>query len=118
MKEGYKKIIFYVSFSALGVFWAEALSTNIPQALINPFLYLGYGLLYVFFLDALMRWNEKSFVVWYLFAALVGLITENYIAKVTFYGLDPSAFRILGVLPIHRCSLSQVRHRSRFPDVP
>ena len=99
MKEGYKKIIFYVSFSALGVFWAEALSTNIPQALINPFLYLGYGLLYVFFLDALMRWNEKSFVVWYLFGALVGLITENYIAKVTFYGLDPSAFRILGVAP-------------------
>lgn len=30
---------------------------------------------------------------------LVGLITETYVAKVTFYGLRPDAYRILGVAP-------------------
>lgn len=100
MKEGLKKVIFYVTFSALGVFWAEAISTNIPHALINPGLYLAYGLLYVFFIDGLMRWNEKSFAAWYLFGALVGFITETYVAKVTFYSPEPNAYRILGVAPV------------------
>ena len=94
-----RKFIFYGSFCALGVFWAEGISTNYPLALINPFLYLGYGFLYVLFIDALMRRQEASFAIWYLFGMLVGLITETYIAKVTFFGLNPAGFRWWGVAP-------------------
>ncbi len=94
-----RKFIFYGSFCALGVFWAEGISTNYPLALINPFLYLGYGFLYVLFIDALMRRQEASFAIWYLFGMLVGLITETYIAKVTFFGLNPAGFRWGGVAP-------------------
>lgn len=99
MPEGFKKTIFYITFAALGVFWAEVTSTNIPGALVNPLAYLAYGLLYVFFIDALMRWDCRSFAIWYLFGVLVGLITETYLAKVTFYGPNPGAYRVFGVAP-------------------
>ena len=99
MKESLKKIIFYVTFSALGAFWAEVISTNLPIALANPAIYLAYGLLYVFFIDAMMRWNAKKFAIWYLFGAIVGFITETYVAKVTFYGAGSDTVRVLGVAP-------------------
>ena len=94
-----KKFIFYSSFAALGVFWAEVTSTNIALGLFHPFLYLIYGLLYVFFLDALIRWEGKDFWILYLFGMLIGLITETYVAKVTFFGLKPDAHRVCGVAP-------------------
>ena len=93
------KIIFYGAFIAMGVFWAEVTSSNIPLGLINPLLYLAYGLLYIFFIDGLMRWEGKIFSALYMFGMLVGLITETYVAKVTFYGLKPDAGRILGIAP-------------------
>lgn len=98
-KEGFKKIVFYTGFAALGLFWAEVISTNVPDALVHPFFYLAYGLLYVFFIDALMRSNSGNFAAWYLFGVLVGLITETYVAKVVFFGTIPDAPRILGVAP-------------------
>ncbi len=94
-----KKIIFYLTFAALGLFWAEVISTNIPHALVNPVAYLIYGLLYVFFIDALLRWKGRQFLLWYIFGVLIGLITETYVAKVSFYGLEPDAHRILGFAP-------------------
>lgn len=99
MNQGTKKIIFYTTFVALGVFWAEVISTNIPYALAAYPLYVAYGLLYVIFIDTLMRWQVRDFKVWYLFGALVGIITETYIAKVIFYSPTPNAFRIFGVAP-------------------
>jgi len=97
MKITIQKFIFYITLSALCVFWAEVISTNLPGALFNPFAYIAYGFLYVLFIDALIRWKEKDFKVFYLFGVLMGLITETYIAKVTFYGLKPDEGRILGV---------------------
>jgi len=94
-----KKFIFYITLSALCVFWAEVVSTNLPGALFNPFVYIAYGLLYIFFIDALIRWRSKDFKIFYLFGVLIGLITETYIAKVTFYGLKPDEVSILGVSP-------------------
>ena len=99
MKESLKKYLFYITFSALGSFCAEVISTNYPLALLNPFIYLVYGLLYIFFIDALMRCKEKNFYIMYLFGFLVGIITETYVAKVTFYGLKPDEIRICGVSP-------------------
>lgn len=94
-----RKAVLYGTLAALGVFWAEASCFNIPAALLHPPLYLAYGLLYVLFVDALMRRGERRFAVWYLFGMLVGLITETYVAKVTFHGLGPGNARVLGVSP-------------------
>ncbi len=99
MRQGVRKIFFYLTFAVLGTFWAEVVSTNLPTALLNPFCLLAYGLLYVFFLDLLMRWEVKDLKIWYLFGVLVGFITETYVAKVTFFGSGPDAYRILGLAP-------------------
>ncbi|MEQ8186600.1 MAG: hypothetical protein ABRQ39_01400, partial [Candidatus Eremiobacterota bacterium] len=99
MKESFKKYVFYITFAALGSFWAEVLSTNYPLALLNPFIYLAYGLIYIFFLDALMRRKEKNFYIMYIFGSLVGIITETYVTKVTFYGLRSDESRIFGISP-------------------
>ena len=99
MKESFKKLIFYITLSALCVFWAEVVSTNLPGGLINPLLYMAYGLLYILFTDSLLRWQEKDFKIFYLFGSLLGLILETYLAKVTFYGLKPDADRVLGLAP-------------------
>lgn len=94
-----KKIIFYLTFIAIGIYFAEVVSTNLPHALIIPFVYPAYGLLYVFFIDMLMRYSCYDFKVWYIFGALVGIITETYVAKVTFYGAEINGFQIFGVSP-------------------
>ncbi|MCK4882661.1 MAG: hypothetical protein KAS92_06530 [Candidatus Omnitrophica bacterium] len=99
MTNAIKKVVFYITFIALGVFWAEVVSTKIPFGLVTYPLYLSYGLLYVIFIDALMRWKVRDFKVWYLFGALVGIITETYVAKVIFYGTQPNVWRIFGVAP-------------------
>ena len=96
---GFKKYLFYITFASLGSFCAEVISTNYPLALLNPFIYLAYGLLYIFFIDALMRWKERNFYIMFLFGSLVGLITETYVTKVTFYGLKPDESRIFGISP-------------------
>jgi hypothetical protein len=94
-----KKIIFYGTFSALGIYFAEASNFNSPMALLDPLTYLAYGLINVFFLNALMKWGEEKLRTWYLYGFLLGLITETYVAKVTFYGLSPNADRFLGISP-------------------
>lgn len=99
MMNALKKFVFYGMFCALGVYWAEVISTNLPYAAVNPFAYLAYGLLYVIFIDILMRYDIKDFKVWYMFGALVGLITETYLAKVTFYGADMNTTQIGGFAP-------------------
>lgn len=94
-----KKIIFYGSFAALSIYLAEAASFNYPLALINPLMYLAYGLLNVFFLNVLMKWDENKFAAWYLYGFLVGFIIETYVAKTTFYGSSVDDGRFFGVSP-------------------
>lgn len=93
------KLAFYFAASATCIFWAEVVSANIPWALAHPFMYPAYGFLVALFFDSLMRWNTTDFRIMYLYGSLVGFITETYLAKVIFYGLDPAAFRFMGFSP-------------------
>ncbi|MFC2162299.1 hypothetical protein ACFLRF_01340 [Candidatus Altiarchaeota archaeon] len=99
MGEATKKFVFYGTLAALSVFWAEVVSTNVTWAAAHPAFYLAYGLLVVLFIDTLMRYQVREYWYWYLYGALVGLITETYVAKVTFYGAGGDTHRVLGIAP-------------------
>ncbi len=97
MNQGKQKFIFYFTFIAIGIYFAEVVSTNMPYALLHPLMYPAYGLLYIFFIDTLIRYNCYCIKNWYIFGALVGLITETYVAKVTFHGAGGENIQFLGV---------------------
>jgi hypothetical protein len=92
------KAWFWFSFSSLGVFWAEVIS-NSPLGLINPILLIAYGTIYVLFADACLKSPKMTFRNWWIYGFLLGIITETFVAKVTFYGLSPAEIRILGLSP-------------------
>jgi hypothetical protein len=95
-----KKALFYLSFSALGLFFAEVVSANFPFALFNPILYLVYGPLYCLFIDHILRKRRADFHIIYLLGALIGFITETYTAKVIFWGLSPAGKTVFGFSPV------------------
>lgn len=96
MKGIAQRTLFYATFTALGLFFAEVVSSNAPPGLVWPPLYVMYGLLYILFLDFLMRYGSRCFNHWYLFGTLVGLLTETYVAKVMLFGL-PNADLVWGL---------------------
>ena len=89
MKSSWKKFIFYLAIAAFCVYFAEALTFNWPAALLNPFMYAAYGLVAIPAYEILIRRGEKRFFAWYLWGLMVGVITETFVAKVTFFGLEP-----------------------------
>lgn len=93
---GWHKIRVYLAFTALAAFITEASGFNYPTALFNPLIFVVYGLLFALFLDTLIGARESRFHPWYLCGVLVALITESYLMKVLFYGLQPTDTRVWG----------------------
>ncbi len=50
-----KKLLLYSTFVALAMVCAEIISFNEPRILLEPMAIVGYGVLYVVFLNTLLR---------------------------------------------------------------
>lgn len=94
------KVLFYLAFSALGLFFAEVVSANFPFALFNPVAYLIYGPLYCLFMDHILRKRRTDFHIIFLLGASIGFITETFAAKVIFWGLSPAEKTVFGFSPV------------------
>lgn len=92
-----KKLIFYLLFIALGTASAEVLSYSYPPALLNPLGFLPYGVLFVFFINYLIKKQVSDWKTIYLFGALIGLISEGLFIKVLFFGWGPESFIFNGL---------------------
>jgi hypothetical protein len=76
---------------------AELISFNAPGIMLEPNAYIGYGVLYVFFIHRLIQRGEKKWSTVYLYGMLVGIITEAFLPKVLFFGWDASSFNAFGI---------------------
>ena len=85
------KIWLHVFFITLATAFAEVLSWSYTKAIINPVAFLPYGLLYILFIDYIMKKKLSDWKTIYLFGILVGFITEAYFAKVMFFGWEGKA---------------------------
>ena len=92
-----KKLIFYLLFIALGTASAELLSYSHPPALLNPLGFLPYGVLYVFFINYLIKKQVSDWKTVYLFGTLIGLISEGLFIKVLFFGWGLESFIFNGL---------------------
>jgi hypothetical protein len=92
-----KKFLFYITFVALAMYCAEIISYNDPNILFEPTAYIGYGILYVFFIHSLITRKVTKWSTVYFYGMLVGIITEAFLPKVLFFGWDSSSFTFIGI---------------------
>ena len=90
-----RKAALYLAVTAMFVLWAE--NANLPGQVWIPPLYPSYGIPVVWFLTTLAATGTTRAAPWFLFGTLVGLITETYVAKVTFFGLQPNCPQVAGL---------------------
>lgn len=92
-----KKFLFYLTFIALAMYCAEIISYNAPSILYEPTAYVGYGVLYVFFIHSLITRKVTKWSTVYFYGMLVGIITEAFLPKVLFFGWEAESFRLYGI---------------------
>lgn len=92
-----KKFLFYLTFIALAMYCAEIISYNAPNILFEPTAYVGYGVLYVFFIHSLITRKVTKWSTVYFYGMLVGIITEAFLPKVLFFGWEAESFRLFGI---------------------
>ena len=102
--------ILYGFFVALGTGLAEVFTYNYTEAIIVPWGYLPYGLLYVLFIDTLFKRRVRDWKVIYLFGVLVGFITEGFATKVVYFGWNADSTVFLGFAPAETLYLTFVFH--------
>lgn len=106
----FSQFVIYGFFAALGSILAEVFSYNYTEAVLVPWGYLPYGLLYILFVDALLRRRVRDWKIVYLYGVLVGFITEGFAAKVVFFGWDVDSVILLGFAPAETLYLTFVYH--------
>ena len=103
-------LFFYGFFIALATILAEVFTYNYPEVLLSFWGYLTYGLLYILFINVLVRRRVADWNTVYLLGVLVGFITEGYAAKVVFFGWDADSFTFHGFAVAETLFLSFVFH--------
>jgi len=101
----------YLLFAAIGILCAEFLSLSTPFTLLSPFLYWGYGLLYLLLFHIIIKYNLRDFKSYYLLGLFIGIITETFITKVLYnVPWHPEGMKVLGFGIIDSLALTLFWH--------